>query len=59
MTHPRPPEILYRFLCRACGFRRESRDRNADEYCPLCKYPRNAAGHVYRAEPEGGAELDA
>jgi hypothetical protein len=60
MTHPSPVVVVtYRFLCRACGFKRETRERNADQYCPLCRYPRDAAGHIYRDEPEDGAELDA
>ena len=59
MTHPSPsPTIVYRFLCRACGFKRETRERDGTERCPLCAYPKDAAGHVYRREPEDGEELD-
>lgn len=54
------PEVYYRFRCHACPFVRETKDRDRiPDYCPSCGYPKNQAGHLYRAEPEDGAELDA
>jgi ribosomal protein L37E len=58
--HLLPAEIWYRFRCSACQFERQSRDRaRIPDYCPACGYPKEQAGHVYRAEPRDGEDLDA
>ena len=54
------PPIYYRFRCACCAFTKETQDRaSIPEYCPSCGYPRDARGHVYRAEPQDGEALDA
>jgi hypothetical protein len=53
-------EIFYRFKCHACDHTREVRSRDAvPDYCPLCSYPKDRAGHLYRPEPQDGEALDA
>ena len=60
MTEPqRIPEVFYKFACKSCGFVRQTKDRSRiPDYCPTCAYPKDAAGHVYRREPEDGHDLD-
>ncbi len=54
------PPIYYRFKCHACGLARETKDKaRIPDYCPSCGYPRDRAGHLYRAEPRDGEALDA
>lgn len=60
MTQIQYPPVFYRFRCSACGFVRQSRDKERAQvtHCPGCCYPKELAGHVYRREPEDGESLD-